>query len=71
MIVKIQLSVAGTSSALIYNKSRSVSFQTHNSNDVAYLEKSLHPDVKGFFRAKIIDQGVNLKLMTRVLDRNW
>jgi len=65
-ICKVQVSLAGTPSTLIYNEDRSVEDMT----DRAFGERLLGEDLKGYFKCKTCHDGT-LYFHKRVKDQDW
>lgn len=64
-IVKVQVSIAGTPSTLVYTEDR----EYMNQFDYDVGKKILGKSLKGYFRANITPQ--KLEIIKRVKDRDW
>jgi len=71
MIVKVQRShYPPDASALIYDKTRKVYYETDDPEELDYLRAWLGKTVKGYFRAQIESDG-KLTILERVNDQDW
>ena len=67
MIVKVQLPLAGSSQAFVYNKDRTIEMEVHMS---AVAQRFRKGEYKLYFEAALVDDGV-LLIGERVPAQSW